>query len=43
VKLHDIIKTALDDAAGDMEAAAKALGMATPALQRKIKKWGLSA
>src|SRR5450631_371705 len=42
-KLQDTIKQAMTDANGDLEAAAKLLNMKLPALQRKMKKWGLTA
>ena len=40
-KNQDKIKAALADANGEIETAAKALGMKPPALERKLKKWGL--
>jgi two-component system response regulator HydG len=39
-KLQDRIRMALDEAGQDLAAAAKALGMKTSMLERKIKKWG---
>src|SRR5262249_42825666 len=40
-KVQDRIKAALDEAGGDLEKAAEALNLKLPALQRKIKKWGM--
>jgi two-component system response regulator HydG len=39
-KLEDRIQTALQEAAGDVDAAAKTLEMSAGDLRRKLKKWG---
>jgi two-component system, NtrC family, response regulator HydG len=39
-QLQDQIKAALDDAGGDLDKAAKTLGMTTDALEKKLKKLG---
>ena len=40
-KLRDKIRAALDEAHGDLDAAARLLGTKPPLLQRKLKKWGM--
>jgi transcriptional regulator with GAF, ATPase, and Fis domain len=40
-KLQDKIKEALTEANGDVDEAAKKIGMKGAALARKIKKWGM--
>src|SRR5262249_48466187 len=40
-KMLDRIRSTLSEAGGDVDEAAKLLGVKAPALQRKLKKWGL--
>jgi two-component system response regulator HydG len=40
-KQQDEVRQALNDAGGDFAAAAQRLRLSAPALQRKVKKWGL--
>ena len=40
-KVQDKNKAALTEAGGDLEKASEALGQKLPALQRKMKKWGM--
>jgi DNA-binding NtrC family response regulator len=40
-KVQDKYRWAIDAAGGNLEEAARQLGMNTQSLERKIKKWGL--